>query len=163
MKKLLLGAMLWAGLSGAVWAKSVEEILLASLESQGYVIIEQGYTFLGRLRIVAVNGEIRREIVIHPGTGEILRDYAVMLPQVAENKPASSKSRSTSASAAADHGEAGSGVSVGVSGGVGVSSSATGADLPSRESGTLGAPIDGAVVLDAIVVDPAFQLGAENQ
>lgn len=162
MKKLLLGAMLWAGLSGAVWAKSVEEMLLASLEAQGYVIIEQGYTFLGRLRIVAVNGEIRREIVIQPGTGEILRDYAVMLPQVAEDAPATSRNRPTSA-AASDPGQTGPGTSVGVSGGVGVTASATAEDTTAQDSGNAFSPADGGVVLDAIVVDPAFLIEAGQE
>lgn len=164
MKKLLLGAMLWAGLSGAVWAKSVEEILLASLESQGYVIIEQGYTFLGRLRIVAVNGEIRREIVIHPGTGEILRDYAVMLPRLAEEEPPTSKKRPTSAVASSDPdpdpGQTGPGSSVGVSGGVGVTAGVLGGDTPTQDIGNVTSPLDGSVVLDAIVVDPAFLIEA---
>ena len=81
MKKLLLGLSVLAALASAVWARTVEEQVLASLEGQGYVIVEHGYTFLGRLRIVAENGLYHREIVVNPGTGEILRDYAVTLPQ----------------------------------------------------------------------------------
>ena len=80
MKKLLLAVSLLSGLAGPGWAQTVEQQILSALATQGYVIIEKGYTFLGRLRIVAENGEIHREIVVNPGTGEILRDYAVMLP-----------------------------------------------------------------------------------
>ena len=83
MNKLLLAVALWIGLVGAGFARSVEDQLLATLRAQGYMIVEQGYTFLGRLRVVAENGEIRREIVVNPGTGEILRDYSVMLTAVA--------------------------------------------------------------------------------
>ncbi len=80
MKKLLLAVILLAGLTDAALARTVEQQLLSSLQKQGYVVLEQGYTILGRLRVVAENGKIRREIVVNPGTGEILRDYAVMLP-----------------------------------------------------------------------------------
>lgn len=83
MNKLFLALALWVGMVGAGWALTVEQQLLASLQAQGYVILEQGYTFLGRLRILAQNDDFRREIVVNPGTGEILRDYAVMLPKVA--------------------------------------------------------------------------------
>ena len=79
MKKLLIAALLWVGLVQAGFALTVEERLLANLQGQGYTVLEKGYTFLGRLRIVAENGEIHREIVVNPGTGEILRDYAVYL------------------------------------------------------------------------------------
>ncbi len=79
MKKLLLAVGVWAGLAGAVMARTVEDRLVEELKSQGYVILEDGYTFLGRLRIVAENGVIHREIVVNPGTGEVLRDYAVQM------------------------------------------------------------------------------------
>ena len=77
MKRLLLAMALLAGLTGAGLARTVEERLIAGLRDQGYVILEDGYTFLGRLRIVAENGQYHREIVVNPGTGEVLRDYVV--------------------------------------------------------------------------------------
>lgn len=83
MRKLLIIVALWAGFAGAVWARTIEEQLFANLRAQGYVIVEQGYTFLGRLRVLAQLGDMRREIVINPGTGEILRDYAFAAPEVA--------------------------------------------------------------------------------
>lgn len=61
----------------------VEARLVASLTQQGYTIVEEGYTFLGRLRIVAQNDTLRREIVVNPGTGEVLRDYAQALADIA--------------------------------------------------------------------------------
>ncbi|NBZ88469.1 hypothetical protein [Stagnihabitans tardus] len=57
----------------------VEEGLVASLRAQGYDVLEHGYTWLGRLRIVAQNDTLRRELVVNPGTGEVLRDYAERL------------------------------------------------------------------------------------
>lgn len=83
MFKLLMAFILWAGLAQASGALTVEERLLAGLQAQGYTVLEQGYTFLGRLRIVAENDQIHREIVVNPGTGEILRDYAIYLSDLA--------------------------------------------------------------------------------
>ena len=82
MKKLLLAVALLAGMVQVGFARTVEQQLVSSLLKQGYVVLEQGYTFLGRLRIVAENAEYRREIVVNPGTGEILRDYAVSLQRL---------------------------------------------------------------------------------
>ena len=82
----------------------IEARLIESLTAQGYVILEQGYTWLGRLRIVAENGELHRELVINPGTGEILRDYAVLIgnmsPPAAVASSQSSRGSGSSAGAA---------------------------------------------------------------
>ena len=82
MKRLLLAVALLAGMAQVGLARTLEQQLVSSLLKQGYVVLEQGYTFLGRLRIVAENAEYRREIVVNPGTGEILRDYAVSLQRL---------------------------------------------------------------------------------
>ena len=79
MHKLLMAMVLWVGMAPALVAATVEERLVAGLQEQGYTVLEKGYTFLGRLRIVAENDLIHREIVVNPGTGEILRDYAIYL------------------------------------------------------------------------------------
>jgi hypothetical protein len=79
MKRLLFAAALLAASAGPALARTIEDQVLSNLAAQGYVILEQGYTFLGRLRIVAENERFHREIVVNPGTGEILRDYAVRL------------------------------------------------------------------------------------
>jgi hypothetical protein len=81
MRKLLLLVTTLVGLALPALARTVEQQILEKLAAQGYVILEQGYTFLGRLRIVAENDTFYREIVVNPGTGEILRDYAVTLNQ----------------------------------------------------------------------------------
>jgi hypothetical protein len=87
MSKLLVAAILWMGLALPGWSMTVEERLTAGLQDQGYTILEKGYTFLGRLRIVAESDEIHREIVVNPGTGEILRDYAIYLSDIARSAP----------------------------------------------------------------------------
>ena len=71
-----------ASLAGPGLAQSVEDRLIAGLRGQGYTILEEGRTFLGRLRIVAENGTLHREIVANPSTGEILRDYVVTLADI---------------------------------------------------------------------------------
>ena len=87
MLKLLMAAVLWAGMAQAGGALTVEERLVAGLQDQGYRVVEKGYTFLGRLRIVAENDKIHREIVVNPGTGEILRDYAVYISDMPQALP----------------------------------------------------------------------------
>jgi hypothetical protein len=79
MKKLHLSVALLLAMAIPAAAQTVEERLIAGLKDQGYVIVEQGYTFLGRLRIVVEDKSVHREIVVNPGTGEILRDYSVAL------------------------------------------------------------------------------------
>ena len=63
------------GLTGAAIAGPVEDSIVTQLRDQGYIRISVSRTFLGRSRIVAHDGQIRREIVVNPVTGEILRDY----------------------------------------------------------------------------------------
>ncbi len=79
MKHRLLAVVILTGLCAPAAARTVEERLIAGLKDQGYAIVEDGYTFLGRLRIVAENDTYHREIVVNPGTGEVLRDYTVLL------------------------------------------------------------------------------------
>ena len=45
------------------------------LQADGYREIRISSTFLGRLRFVATKPNMRREIVINPNTGVVLRDY----------------------------------------------------------------------------------------
>ncbi len=46
----------------------------AQLDRQGYARISVERTLLGRVRILAVGPAARREIIVDPRTGEILRD-----------------------------------------------------------------------------------------
>lgn len=79
MKHVVLAGFLLVSSALVAVAGPVEEQLVAGLKAQGYVILEDGYTFFGRLRIVAENATLHREIVVNPQTGEVLRDYAVLL------------------------------------------------------------------------------------
>ena len=73
-----LALVLATGLALPVWAGTPEEEILASLEAQGYHLVVRDRTWLGRIWMIVESDEVRREIVFNPGTGEILRDYAVM-------------------------------------------------------------------------------------
>jgi hypothetical protein len=60
---------------GAVAQGVDAQQVVDQLRDQGYRDIRISQTFLGRTRIVATNSEYRREIVINPATGAIVRDY----------------------------------------------------------------------------------------
>lgn len=104
---LLAGGLL-GGLAGAVRAQSPEEQIVAGLIEQGYTLVYRDRTWLGRIWLVVENGDIRREIVFNPGTGEILRDYTVGVALAEEKKSGKSSSRgsTTVASTTASDGEA---------------------------------------------------------
>lgn len=87
MHKTILAVVLWATMAQAGWALTVEERILTGLHNQGFTVLEKGYTFLGRLRIVAESDSVHRELVVNPGTGEILRDYAVYLTDLPGANP----------------------------------------------------------------------------
>lgn len=81
-----------------------QDIVTASLMAQGYEVQLVHWTLLGRIRIVAVNATIRREIVINPNTGEILRDYAqpLVTDDVADNNHDSGDHSETAAARQAE-------------------------------------------------------------
>lgn len=56
------------------FAGSFEDAVLKQLRSQGYKKITVEQTLLGRTRITALSAAGRREIVLNPRTGEVLRD-----------------------------------------------------------------------------------------
>ena len=76
MTRLLITVIFVLGLSVPVYAKdiSLEQRFTAALQAGGFTVRELGYTFWGRLRIVAVLDGMEREIIINPNTGEVLRD-----------------------------------------------------------------------------------------
>lgn len=49
----------------------------AALQGQGYTVDSVTRTLLGRVRLIASDGAVWREIVLDPSSGQILRDYAV--------------------------------------------------------------------------------------
>ena len=57
-------------------AGSLPDEIVRQLRNQGFRNIRISRTWLGRTRILAFRGEIRREIVVNPRTGEILRDFS---------------------------------------------------------------------------------------
>lgn len=68
-------------LAAAAWlvacpgqAQTVTDRVLRDLARQGFARIETSRTLLGRTQIVATGPEGRREIIVNPRTGEILRD-----------------------------------------------------------------------------------------
>lgn len=64
-----------------------QDLVTASLRGQGFEVTLVHWTWLGRIRIIAVSDDIRREIVINPNTGEILRDYSqVIVAATVENE-----------------------------------------------------------------------------
>lgn len=60
-------------------AQTPSEQILSILINRGYRILEDERTWLGRQRIIAERDGTRRELVFHPGTGEILRNYSVRI------------------------------------------------------------------------------------
>jgi hypothetical protein len=57
-------------------AASHEDEVARALVGQGFEITSQRRTFLGRVRFTAVKGGTRREVVVDPSSGEVLRDYS---------------------------------------------------------------------------------------
>lgn len=76
MTRSFLTLILVLGLALPALAKdaSLEERFTSALQAGGFSVREIGYTFWGRLRIVAVLDGMVREIIINPNTGEVLRD-----------------------------------------------------------------------------------------
>jgi len=68
-----------SALPGQLLASPIEDFLLRELRAQGYTEFTISTTWLGRLRILALSPKYRREIIANPRTGEILRDYWVLI------------------------------------------------------------------------------------
>jgi hypothetical protein len=87
MRNLFLALAVALSMAGPAAANELTDEVTTALVSQGYEITQMNRTWLGRVRIVAESDEVRREIVINPYTGEVLRDYSVLLAN-AEEEPA---------------------------------------------------------------------------
>jgi hypothetical protein len=74
-RQFLTGALTLAVLPAAAVAQTAEAQVIEQLKRQGYGRIEVYRTLLGRTRIVAVGARGRREIILNPSSGAILRDY----------------------------------------------------------------------------------------
>ena len=78
LRRLSLALVLALSATAAV-ADGLEDSVLAQLRQQGFVEFQVSHTLLGRLHIIALGPEYRREIVINPHSGEVLRDYLTTL------------------------------------------------------------------------------------
>ncbi len=76
LKRIILVFVLAMALPMAapVFANPISDSAVSQLRKQGYEDIQVRRTLLGRIRITANSKTYQREIVIHPFTGEILRD-----------------------------------------------------------------------------------------
>lgn len=74
IRQVMAAALLAMSLTMPARAETIEQSVIRQLEDQGYDAVQVSRTLLGRLFVVATAGDIRREIVINPATGEILRD-----------------------------------------------------------------------------------------
>ena len=110
-----LGAYLMVA-GGAAGAEEPADSIVRQLREQGYVEFSVDRTWLGRIQVIALAPDgTRREIVVSPGTGEILRDYVEAsdggssTPRIL-NRPAGGSDRDVRAgSASGENGGAGPG------------------------------------------------------
>lgn len=71
-----LGLAVFLGLGAArAEAATGEADVVAALLAEGYQRVHVEHTWLGRIRIVGWLDGRMREIVLHPTSGEVLRDY----------------------------------------------------------------------------------------
>ncbi len=55
-------------------AQTIQDQLVEQLQAQGFTNMQVSRTWLGRVRIMSRRGDLVRELVFNPQTGEILRD-----------------------------------------------------------------------------------------
>lgn len=77
-RAFLAGAMTLSATAEAM-AQSAQASVLRQLRAQGYRNIVVTRTLLGRLRFVAERNGVRREIILNPQNGAILRDYSQVI------------------------------------------------------------------------------------
>ena len=76
MKRLLILLFLTCALTPAISkADTVRDRIVTELTDDGFTQIRISRTLLGRARFVGTRPGARREIVVNPATGVILRDY----------------------------------------------------------------------------------------
>lgn len=73
-----------AALASPAWGAGLADGIVSQLRAQGFTSVDVSTTLLGRVRILAESVSSRREIVLNPRTGEILRDYEEILSDGAE-------------------------------------------------------------------------------
>jgi hypothetical protein len=82
---ILFGAAAIAVPAAAQTNPFVQDLVLM-LQEQGYTRFWVTRTWLGRLRIRAISDTFRREIIMNPKTGEILRDFWELIGVQGESK-----------------------------------------------------------------------------
>ena len=76
LKRLILVFCLIIGADQvAAQGTSLRDRIVSQLREDGYTEIRMSRTLLGRIRFLAIGPPGRREIVVHPATGVVLRDY----------------------------------------------------------------------------------------
>ena len=73
-RRQLLLALALLSIAGPALARPVADRIARELSRQGFTSIEISRTLLGRDRVVATGPDGRREVIVNPRTGEILRD-----------------------------------------------------------------------------------------
>ena len=71
---IVLAVLTTLGKAAPAVAATAADQIVTQLRDQGFTEIEVEQTWLGRTRIVAERKNASREIILNPGTGEILRD-----------------------------------------------------------------------------------------
>ena len=71
---LAVMTVLQTGFAAPAVAATAADQIVTQLREQGFTDIDVEQTWLGRTRIVAERKDTSREIILNPGTGEILRD-----------------------------------------------------------------------------------------
>jgi hypothetical protein len=73
-RDFMSGLVATAFLAGPALAQDYVASVISQLERMGFGAIRQERTLLGRVRIIGMRADGRREIIINPNNGEILRD-----------------------------------------------------------------------------------------
>lgn len=106
------------------------------LRSEGFEVVQSGRTLLGRIRIVAESPEGRREIVLHPGDGRVMRDLFTEAEGRADgDDDIAADARSAATGAVPDAGDAGSAAPGAASEPAAAPRAAAGAPAAGREDG----------------------------
>jgi len=105
------------------------------LTARGYVITEQRRTLLGRILLTAENDVHVRELVIHPNTGEVLRDMVLRVKTTGE---ANADARAPAAREGEDGSRPGLGLGVDTGVGIGIGASAGGAGASGSAKASVG-------------------------
>lgn len=129
-RTFLVAVLAMPTLAAPAHAAGVDDIV-DGLKNAGYSDVRVSRTLLGRIRIDASGGGLRRQIVVNRGTGEILRDFTAREPSPAD-RPSSA---GTGGRDGRGNGAGRDGGGNGQAGGSGNRSDGAGAGRPGGRSG----------------------------